>query len=74
MIKFEKITPGMTLYDVRKHKGFPLPQSSKWDTYPVYVKEIDSENRKVLASWNYNRDKWIPESRVCKYRAKEPLE
>ena len=71
MIKFEKITPGMTLYDVRKHRGFSLPYS-KWDTWPVFVTDVDTGKRMVLASWNHNKARWISERTVCKYRAKRP--
>lgn len=71
MIKFEKITAGMTLYDVRKARGW---SRWKWDTWPVKVIEVDLKNRRVLASWNHNNPEWMNERRVTKYRAKRPKE
>ena len=70
-IKFEKIIPNMVLWDVKKNtKGYP--RGCKWHTWPVYIKLVDKENRKVLASWNNNPPKWICERIVTKYRAKRP--
>lgn len=68
-IKFEKIKPGMTLYDVRRNTGFGR---HKWNTWPVYIKEVDAENRTVIASWNGNAYIKMHEGRVTKYRAKRP--
>jgi len=46
-IKFEKIEPGMTLYDVKKNtKGFP--RNCKWHVWPVNIIKVDVENRKYL--------------------------
>ena len=70
-IKFEKIQPGMTLWDVRRNTGL---SRDKWNCGPVYVKEVDLEKRKVLASWNSNPAEWMHERRVCKYRANRPKE
>jgi hypothetical protein len=69
MIKFEKIKPGMILYDCRKNRGFGR---NKWNTWHVYVRDVDNENRRVLASWNGNADKWISEWEATRYRAKPP--
>lgn len=71
MIKFEKVKQGMTLYDVRRNKGL---SRSKWNTWTVSVIEVDTEKRMVLASWNHNKPEWMPEGRICKYRAKLPKE
>lgn len=72
-IKFEKIKPGMTLYDVRKATGFHAARlSKKWQWWPVKVFEVDSEKRQVLASWNTNPAKWISEKNVTKFRAQLP--
>lgn len=70
MIKFEKIKPGMMLYEVKKAKS--IISNRKWNVWPVHVYEIDQEKRRVFASWNYNAPHWIPESVVTKYRAKIP--
>lgn len=70
MIKFEKIKPGMILYDVRKStKPF---NRCKWDYWAVKVIEVDQEKRRVFASWNGNAPKWIYERQATKYRAKNP--
>lgn len=68
-IKFEKITEGMTLYDVRRNTGMTR---NKWSTWPVHVYEVDQENRAVVASWNGNKREKMHESKVTKYRAKKP--
>lgn len=74
MIKFEKITDGMTLYDVRKKTGISRMRggNSKWDVWRVHVIQVDSEKRQVLASWNSNKAEWMHEWRITKYRAKQP--
>ncbi len=70
MIKFEKIQPGMRLYDVRKSTT-PFSRC-KWDVWTVVVYEVDQEKRRVFASWNGNQPQWIYERVVTKYRAKNP--
>ena len=68
-IKFEKIIPGMDLWDVRKNTGFT---NNKWNTWPVHVLEVDTKARSVLASWNGNKPQTMYERQVTKYRAKRP--
>jgi hypothetical protein len=70
-IKFEKIKPGMTLYDVAKSTGY-AQRIYKWEWWTVKVIEVDAEKRRVLASWNANPAKWISEKNVTKYRAQLP--
>jgi hypothetical protein len=72
MIKFEKIQPGMILYDVRK-SGVRF-SGRKWDVWSVRVFEVDQEKRRVFASWNGNAPHWIYERAVTKYRATNPNE
>lgn len=75
MIKFEKIKPGMELWEVKRNTGGILSgSSSKWITWPVFVELVDTEKRRVLASWNYNAPRWMNEREVCKFRAKRPKE
>lgn len=69
-IKFEKIKPGMNLFDARKNTN--AFSSHKWSIWPVYVKEVDEDKRRVFASWNNNPPRWISEREVTKYRAKRP--
>ena len=68
-MKFDKIIPGMTLFDVRRSTGL---LRGKWDFWPVSIIEIDRENRRALSSWNSNKAKWIPESRLIKLRKNPP--
>lgn len=70
-IKFEKINPGMMLWDVRKSTGLSRLHG-KYQSWPVYIKEVDGEKREVLASWGGNRAEWMSERRVTKFRAKRP--
>ena len=70
-MKFEKIKPGMTLYDVRPVTGIRVFQDGKWEWWPVLVKEVDAENRRIYASWNHNAPRWM---RADKLRAKPPKE
>ena len=70
-IKFEKIKPGMTLYDVRKNTGLTAHRSPL-NVWPVEIVKVDTEQRRVWASWNGNSPLWIWENRVTKYRAKRP--
>lgn len=65
-IKFEKIKPGMTLWDVRKNTGYGR---NKWNNFPVYIQSVNSEDRTVEASWNRNKLETMREGRVCRYRA-----
>jgi hypothetical protein len=53
-IKFEKITAGMTLFDIHSYKmgNMSMRQLGKWD---VKVISIDSDKRTALVSWNGNR-------------------
>jgi len=72
-IKFEKIQSGMVLWDVKKSTGLDRFRS-KYSCWPVYVKEVDSEERRVLISWNSNPVRWSPEHNVTKFRIKRPEE
>lgn len=72
MIKFDKIKPGMILYDVRK--SATRFSRCKWDVWSVRVIEVDQEKRRVFASWNGNQPQWIYERAVTKYRANNPNE
>jgi len=71
-IKFEKIKPGMTLYDVRKATGWDAARSKKWVHYTVSILAVDLDNRMALASWNNFLPRWFHESNITKYRAKLP--
>lgn len=70
-IKFEKIKPGMVLYDVRKATGLQR-YNVKWSTWHVCVVEVNADRREVLASWNSNPPEWMSERRITKFRANKP--
>ncbi len=73
MIKFEKITQGMTLYDVRKADWRArMAFNSRWSTFPVSIVEVYPDRREVLASWNNNPATIMSERRVTNLRAKQP--
>lgn len=71
-MKFEKLQPGMTVYDVGRTKmgNTTLTTVSVWQ---VHVREVDAERRRVLASWNGNAARHFYEREFSKWREKEPL-
>ncbi len=71
-IMFEKIKPGMTLWDVRPTTGWERARGVKWSIWQVHVKDVNQSLRTVYASWNDNGYEWMREERICKYRAKRP--
>lgn len=58
-IKFEKIEPGMVLYDRHRYKmgNTTVRSIGEWR---VKVLEVDRENRRVRYSWNGNDPEWSP--------------
>lgn len=71
-MKFEKLQPGMTVYDVGRSKmgNTTLTTVSVW---AVRVIEVDAERRQVLASWNTNTPRLFRERVVAKWREKAPM-
>lgn len=65
----KKLTIGMTVYEVKKTTGLQR-FNEKWSAWPIYVKEIDYENNKVLASWNSNPYKWYSQKSWKAWRIK----
>lgn len=54
MIKFSKIEPGMTLYDVRRTK-MGNTTMSEWSMWPVKIISVDREAQTARVVWNsYN--------------------
>jgi hypothetical protein len=53
-IKFEKIKPGMTLYERRRERmgNTTLRSLSEW---PVEILEVDAAERRATVRWNGNR-------------------
>lgn len=69
-MKFEKLQPGMTLYDVGSHRmgNTTIRTISVWT-----VRVIDVHpNRTITASWNGNLAKLMYEHEWSKLRAKKP--
>ena len=69
MIKFEKIKPGMVLYDVYTY-GMGNTKMRTYGEWDVEIIEVYPETRSASVSWNGNRpDVWV-ERRLTKLRAK----
>lgn len=71
-MKFEKITAGMTLYDVHSHRmgNTKMKTIGVWS---VNVIEVDAENRKARCSWNGNQATWLYESSLAKLKGVKPI-
>lgn len=67
---FDKIKPGMTLYDVHKYTmgNTSLRSIGVW---PVSVITVH-EDRTIIASWNGNKPTRMYERQWSKYRLKKP--
>lgn len=68
MATLERLTVGQVLWDVRGR--------DRWDgrpnVYPITVKEIDLQGKRVLASWNGNPPRWVSARKVPRWRVKRP--
>lgn len=71
-MKFEKLKPGMVVYDVGRTKMGNTTMSTV-SVWQVAIKEIDAERRRVLASWNCNAPRYYYENSISKWREKEPM-
>jgi len=71
-MKFEKLKPGMTVYDVGRHKmgNTTISTVAVW---PVRIVSVDAEKRTVDASWNGNRARTYHEYECKKWREEKPL-
>lgn len=67
----DKLKPGMTVFEVKRTTGLDSFYG-KWSIWPVYIKETDTVNRRVFASWNGNKANWHNEKRWSKWRLKRP--
>jgi len=72
LVKFEKLKPGMTVYDVHSHKmgNTSIKTVGIWN---VSIIEVDLSRRTVLASWNGNTPRTYSEQSARKWRANKPL-
>ena len=71
-MKFEKLQPGATVYDVGRHKMGNTTVSTV-AVWQVRVLKVDSEKRRVLASWNCNAPRTYYERDVSRWREREPV-
>lgn len=71
-MKFEKIKPGMKLYEVGRTKlgNTKLSTISVW---PVFIVSVDPEKRTVVARWNGNAERTYSERTYSKWKEKEPI-
>jgi hypothetical protein len=70
-MKFDKLQPGMTLYDVHSARMGNTTMKTL-GTWAVYVREVDAEKRRALVSWNGNPAEWRGESYFDKLKDKKP--
>lgn len=71
-MKFEKIKPGMELYDVHSYKMGNTTMRSI-GVWTVRVVSVDAERRSAICSWNGNKPEYYSESRLAKLKDKEPI-
>jgi hypothetical protein len=70
-IKFEKIQPGMTLFDIHSERmgNTTMRELGKWD---VYIVSVDPTTRSAIVKWNGNPPKRWYERALTKLYATEP--
>ena len=71
-MKFEKLTPGMVVYDVHRHR-LGNTTISTVGVWKVRIVSVEPETRRVVASWNGNPAKTFYFGDVTKWREKEPM-
>lgn len=70
-MKIEKLSPGMTVYSVGRHKmgNTTISTVAVW---PVEIIEVDVEQGTVIASWNCNAARKFYKPEWSKWRLKKP--
>lgn len=71
-MKFEKLVPGMVVYDVHKQKMGNTTMST-WGTWIVRIISVDADTRSCMASWNGNSPQRFYEHSIKKWKAEKPL-
>ncbi len=71
-MKFEKLQPEMTVYDVDTYTMGNTRMKSV-GVWSVRVVSIDADSRSVMASWNSNPAKRFYAHSVKKWREKRPV-
>lgn len=68
-IKFEKIKPGMILYDVQRNKRAKIGiTGNRWDVEPVYVESICFETRTAVVRWGGKQLSKVTERTITRCR------
>lgn len=71
-MKFEKLQPGMVLFDVHS-QTMGNTTTKTLGTWRVRIVSIDRERRTAMASWNGNAARPYRESELVKLRDKPPM-
>ena len=70
-IKFEKITPGMTLFDIHRERAGNTTMT-RLGCWEVKVRSVDAEKRTAVVSWNGNREEVWYAQRLQRLYAQKP--
>ena len=74
MANINKITPGQTLYDVKRNTGIQS-FNGKYSVWPVLVEEVNVEGGYIIARWNVvNPARKMYENSIKKLRVSYPKE
>jgi hypothetical protein len=71
-MKFEKLKPGMVVYDVHREKMGNTTLSTV-GTWTVRIVSVDADTRSCMASWNTNPPTRHYEHTIRKWRENKPL-
>ena len=72
MASISKLTPGMTVYDVSRQKMGNTNMSTVV-VWRVTIISVDTERKRVTASWNGNAPRVYGERVAKSWRVKEPV-
>lgn len=71
-MKIDRMRAGMVVFDVGRSRMGSTTMSTV-SVWPVSIKNVDLDGRRVEASWNGNAPRWYRESQTSKWREKAPL-
>ena len=73
-MKFERIKPGMVLYDLHKERAGNT-RLRRWGLWPVYIVSVDTEKRTARVHWNvkWNPEQTYTERQLKRLREHEPV-
>ena len=72
IMKFEKLKPGMLVYDVQRRKMGNTTISTVC-VWPVRIVSVDADGKKVVVSWNGNPEETFSLRSAEKWREKHPV-